>query len=110
MIDTGLKMCELDLAGDESMENVPKRQERALRTKSKCLDKWLENKTRLLTESRIARNCKNTIIVNKKLSMAKHLVCEASYGIQMMENKVVDIKVVFLFNAVFYRQLTFSRL
>ena len=25
MIDTGLKMCELDLAGDESMENVPKR-------------------------------------------------------------------------------------
>ena len=42
--------------------------------------------------------------------MTKHLVCEASYGIQMVENKVVDIKVVFLFNAVFYRQLTFSRL
>lgn len=50
MIDPGLKkMCELDLAGDESMENVPKRQERALRTMSKCLDKWLENKTRLGT-------------------------------------------------------------
>ena len=110
MIDTGLKMCELDLAGDESMENVPKRQERALRTKSKCLDKWLEYKTRLHRESRIAENCKNTIIVNKKLSMTKHLVCEASYGIQMVENKFVDIKVVFLFNAVFYRQLTFSRL
>lgn len=50
MIDPGLKkMRELDLAGDESMENVPKRQERALRTMSKCLDKRLENKTRLVT-------------------------------------------------------------
>ena len=31
-------MCELDLAGEESIENVLKRKERALRTKSKCLD------------------------------------------------------------------------
>ena len=96
MIDRGLKkMCELDLAGDESMKNVPKRQERVLRTMSKCLDKWLENKTRF-------RNCKNTIIVNKKLSMTKHLVCEASSGLQMAENIVDDNKVVFLFNAFFF--------
>ena len=34
---------------------------------------------------------------NKNFSMTKHLVCESSYRLQMVKNKVVDDKVVFLF-------------
>ena len=34
---------------------------------------------------------------NKNLSMTKHLVYESSYRLQMVKNKVVDDKVVFLF-------------
>ena len=48
-----------------------------------------------------AKNCyrfDNFLVVsNKKLSMTKHLVCKSSYRLQMVKNKVVDNKVVFLF-------------
>ena len=37
------------------------------------------------------------VVDNKKLSMTKHLVCESSYRLQIMKNKVVDNKVVFLY-------------
>ena len=37
------------------------------------------------------------VVDNKNFSMTKHLVCESSYRLQMLKNKVVDNKVVFLF-------------
>lgn len=48
--------------------------------------------------------------------MTKHLVCESSYRLQMVKNKAVDNKVVFLFKGKTplvvddKRELTFTRL